>query len=193
MIQADGYENIDKQTKKKDRVFWISIGASVMVVALIGILVLALRSRNHDVTNRKVLILALDGAKASVLHQAMFNLSNAPNLKYLLANGVGSVCSDIKSPECVFTHSGNRYGSKPPITKDSYKSIYEWVTGPGWCSVLTGVDTPKHQVRGNEIVELLPFVKSSKDYPTIFMRAKAAGLRTAASGDYGFLSSSTLR
>jgi predicted AlkP superfamily pyrophosphatase or phosphodiesterase len=36
---------------------------------------------------------------------------------------------------------------------------------------------------------MLPFVETSKAFPTIFALAKSAGLKTAASGDYGFLSS----
>jgi hypothetical protein len=164
--------------------FTITAGVLALVVTLVA--VLFPREPNSGPMRGKALIIGLDGAKASVARTAMFNRGIAPNLRNLLASGVGLVCS---GDGCARTHDGNRFGSSPPTTSRNYSSPYQWVTGPGWCSVVTGVSNSKHLVRGNSVVEILPFAETSKRYPTIFTLAKRAGLRTAASGDYGFLSS----
>lgn len=148
------------------------------VIAAIWVLIFVLVSAvsgGEQLSPRAVLVLGLDGLSASV-----FTTADAANLRKLARDGVSAT---------VRTHNGNRFGSAPPTRVDDYQSPYEWVTGPGWCSVITGVDNSRHLVRDNTVAGIRPFAATSKLYPTMFASAQASGRRTAASGDYGFISS----
>eukprot|EP00696_Hemimastix_kukwesjijk_P004417 gnl/Hemi2/15456_TR5198_c0_g1_i1.p1 gnl/Hemi2/15456_TR5198_c0_g1~~gnl/Hemi2/15456_TR5198_c0_g1_i1.p1 ORF type:complete len:417 (-),score=125.77 gnl/Hemi2/15456_TR5198_c0_g1_i1:76-1242(-) len=138
---------------------------------------------------KRVLVLGLDGGKGPVVHEVMYGQGAAPNLLYLATvAGTSAMCPDPSAPDCAFAHDGNRFGSRPPAQESNYTSTYQWVTSPGWCSVVTGVDTYRHLVAGNDPWQQYYFTHTSKSYPTMFDYAKKANLTTAASGAPNFLS-----
>jgi hypothetical protein len=158
---------------------------------VLAVLLAVLSSIDAAKSVRKAIVFGVDGGKASVFYDVLYNLKNASNLLELMNTGIGAKCQAPTDPTCGTSHEGNRYGSRPPATKTAYTTQYEWVTSPGWASVVTGVDTPKHNVRGNGPLKQVTFVTTSQYYPTMFQYAKTAGLKTAASGAPAFLSGTT--
>ncbi len=127
---------------------------------------------------RRVLIIGLDGTTGNQFHQAVWQKNRAPHLKALLEKGKYTTCTSDTDPLCARAHRGHRWGSE-----------YVWKTGPGWASVITGVESVKHQVKDNGHDFFTVFSETSKTYPTLFKIARAHGLKTAAGGVGSFMTS----
>ena len=126
---------------------------------------------------RRALIIGLDGTRGDILEKAMFQLQIAPAFKLLCEKGTHAPCEFIGDHQCCKAHDG-------PVSGEGFT----WVTGPGWCSVITGVNNSKHLVKDNRLESQQVFAHTSKFYPTIFKLAKNANLKTAACGTPCFLS-----
>ncbi len=127
---------------------------------------------------RRVAIIGLDGTTGNQLHHRVWAQNLAPNLRNLMLTGKFTICESDQDNRCARTHSGHSSGLD-----------YFWLTGPGWASVLTGVDNLRHGVKDNDDKSLRAFSKSTKQFPSLFMRAKMNGLKTAAAGVGAFLTS----
>src|SRR5512139_576911 len=100
-------------------------------------------------TTRRALIVGIDGLRPDALEAA-----SAPRLHALL-------------PSCARTLRGETQHTHPTIS------------GPGWASVLTGVEPSRHGVVDNETVG-----GRSTAYPTFLARARSAGLSAALFGQW---------
>jgi hypothetical protein len=147
-------------------------------------LILTCASQFQVKGGRKALIIGADGTKGTLFYEALM-AGALPNFASIATAGKMAPCQSVTDPHCATAHMGHRFGSTFPGDFDD--SSFVWVTSPGWCSVTTGVQTYKHMVSGNHLDQQVIFVNTSQLYPTIFARAKAAGLRTAASGAPKFL------
>lgn len=126
----------------------------------------------------RALILGIDGARGDVLHDLVWKRAQAPALQALMSRGAWARCPDAGSRECARAHPGPRHA--PGST---------WVTAPGWASVLSGVDSPRHEVNDNTPASLGAWTRSAREFPSFLLRARQAGLATAAGGVGAFLSS----
>jgi predicted AlkP superfamily pyrophosphatase or phosphodiesterase len=133
---------------------------------------------------KKILIIGLDGTKGSVFDPMSANQTACPNFYSIRTSGKATYCDAVGSTACAHAHSGNRFGSQYP----SMNSTWEWVTSPGWATVVTGVDNFHHSVQNNDYTGQRPFFNTTKHFPTFFSQARAMGLQTAASGAPAFLS-----
>lgn len=97
----------------------------------------------------KVFVIGVDGLRPDALAAA-----NTPNLDALLGRGVLALDAH--------THSQG-------VT----------LSGPGWASVLTGVEVEDHGVESNDDLGSI-----SADWPSLLTRARAAGRTTVASFDW---------
>jgi len=137
-------------------------------------------------TKRRVLILGLDGATGNQLHYRALVENKMPAIKSLMQEGKYAPCIDEKHPKsgghkdprCARAHSGPRAGEG-----------FQWLTAPGWLSVLTGVDNKQHLVKDNEPINLMAYTQTRKKWPTFFTRARQKGLQTAAGGVACFMTS----
>lgn len=127
---------------------------------------------------RRALIIGLDGTTGNQFNYQVFSQNKAPNLKDMLLKGKFTICESDRDTRCARTHSGPRFNGD-----------YQWLTGPGWASVLTGVDNKRHGVKDNNDASLKAFTRSTRQYPSLFARAKKFGRKTAAAGVGAFLSS----
>lgn len=135
---------------------------------------------------RRVLIIGLDGTTGNQLHYRARVQNQMPAVKRLMDDGIFTPCIDEshpsygghKDPRCARAHSGPKAGAG-----------FKWMTGPGWLSVITGLDNIHHGVKANDPTELAAYLKVKDQYPTIFMRARKMGLQTAAGGVANFMTS----
>ena len=95
---------------------------------------------------KKALVIGIDGMRADALEVA-----ETPNLDGLIATGAWSL-------------SASTQRGAPTVS------------GPGWSSLLTGVDADKHLIHGNG-----GWDQFDRSYPTLLGRAHSLGLGTAAS------------
>lgn len=139
---------------------------------------------------KKALLVGLGGTRGDVLHDVVWLETAAPTVQRLMTDGAWAACASVEDPTCATAAAGNRHGSRPPTTRSAggYESPFRWEGAPGWASVVSGADTPQHGVRGDEAAAVAAYAASSAWYPSVFARAKAAGLATAASGTAPFLS-----
>ena len=128
--------------------------------------------------NKRVLILGLDGTTGNQFHQVVWKDNKAPVFRNLMSSGIFTYCETDHDPRCAKAHRGRRTGDG-----------YLWLTGPGWASVLTGLDNGHHKVKDNQHDSLKQFASSTKDFPTFMRVAKASGLKTAAAGVSAFITS----
>ncbi len=126
---------------------------------------------------RRALIIGLDGTAGQVLDRRVWRDKKAPALHEIMSTGKYTNCIHDQDDQCARAHSG------PLFDVDFY-----WKTGPGWTSVVTGVDSLRHGVKYNDDKSLRAFSESSKSFPSFFKRAKDAGLKTAAAGVGAFVS-----
>jgi predicted AlkP superfamily pyrophosphatase or phosphodiesterase len=98
-----------------------------------------------------VLILGIDGTRPDALEKA-----NTPALDSLRAKGAWTM---------------NASTQQKTLTK----------SGPGWASIITGVDADKHHVVDNDTLS-----KRNPEYPTLFRRAKQLGLSSAVAPSWAF-------
>jgi hypothetical protein len=158
-----------------------------LAVALLSAVACVMSQPAH--TSIKALVLGVDGGKAPYVVDTCVQSGKCPTIQQLMAQGCASVCSTPTDPTCARAHYGNRFGSLPPTSPQAYSSDYEWVTSPGWLSVLTGVQNYKHGVQGNDIGQQQRYSNQTRHtYWTMFRYARNVGLRTAASGAPNFLS-----
>jgi hypothetical protein len=136
----------------------------------------------------KVLVIALDGTRGDIFHDLLIN-GELPNFRRLLLkhHGKSSTCKDVYDTNCAHTHTGMRLqtsfstASVTPVQRYTVMSPYEWMTAPGWLSVLTGVNNDKHKVYGNDRdSELRYYNEIRHKYPTLLKIAKENGYVTAA-------------
>lgn len=135
---------------------------------------------------RRVLIVGIDGATGNQLHYQALIQNKMPSVKRLMQEGKFTPCINEdhpktgghKDPRCARAHSGVKSGSE-----------FQWLTGPGWLSVLTGLDNRHHGVKDNQPQNLEVYTETRKQWPTFMMRAKRNGLHTAAGGVANFLTS----
>lgn len=127
---------------------------------------------------RRALIIGLDGTTGNQLHYRVWKQNKAPFMRELMSQGQYTICENDHDTRCAKTHSGYRY-----------QRDFQWLTGPGWASVVTGADTHHHQIKDNDDESFRVFSSTSKNYPSLFKRAKDHGLKTAAAGVGAFLTS----
>jgi hypothetical protein len=127
---------------------------------------------------RRVLIIGLDGTTGNQFNSAVWHRNRAPNLRSLLEIGKFTPCVSETDPQCARTHRGHRWGSD-----------FTWKTGPGWASVLTGVESIRHQIKDNGHENFSVFQETTKAFPTIFKKARDQGLKVAAGGVGAFVTS----
>jgi hypothetical protein len=136
-------------------------------------------SDSDQPAHRRAIIIGLDGTAGAVFYDRVMKQKRAPNFEKLMETGVYAPCEDPKhDPKCARAQSGHRTGDK-----------YQWLTGPGWGSVLTGVDNTKTKLTDNEDNDLAVFASSSKEHPTIMMQMISHGMKTAAGGVANFMTS----
>lgn len=150
-----------------------------------SILVLLLTLTHAQASSqRRVLVVGWDGARGDVVHHVVWNTNTAPHLKKLMQDGAYAPCTDVNDTQCARAHSGKHHDEE----KQSQQG-FEWMTAPGWASVVTGADSFQHGVANNSRGSLKVFANSTADYPTFFMQAKKLGLKTAGAGVAAFLTS----
>jgi len=136
--------------------------------------------------HRRAIIIGLDGTTGSQFHYRTLVQHQAPNFEKIMADAKYTPCIAEKhpatggflDPRCARAHSGHRTGPE-----------FKWLTGPGWCSVLTGVNNNKHAVTDNTPASLSTFSTTSHDHPTIMKQLISNGLKTAAGGVSAFMTS----
>ena len=124
---------------------------------------------------RRVLVVALDGADGAAVHGALFGAFGGatymPRLRAALATataaGVQSAwryqpCEAAGDPRCATSSAAAAAG--------------------GAASALTGVASAKHNVTGDAPARQAAFAATGRWFPSLFARAGAAGMRSAASG-----------
>jgi hypothetical protein len=126
---------------------------------------------------RRALVIGLDGTTGPGLNYRALVQGKAPALAALMRGGKFTPCSNSRDTRCARAHSG-------PHTGEDFR----WVTGPGWCSVLTGVDNKKHGVKDNAYKNLSVFSQTSLKHPTFMKRLISKGMKTAAGGVATFMS-----
>ncbi|MEK6579316.1 MAG: alkaline phosphatase family protein [Bdellovibrionota bacterium] len=126
---------------------------------------------NPSTKRRRALVIGLDGTTGNQFYDATYLKNKARNLLELMLSGKYAACTQDTDPRCAKTHQGPRY-----------QSGYQWKTGPGWASVLTGAQNFHHLIKNNSHHDLKIFSTSSLSYPTFLKRAKDHGLKTAAGG-----------
>jgi hypothetical protein len=147
---------------------------------LAGLLLAGSAAAQEDCRPRhRALILGIDGARGDVLHDLVWRRAQAPALQALMSRGRWARCPDAGSREYARAHPGPRHAAGPT-----------WVTAPGWASVLSGVDSSRHGVDDNSAASLAAWTRSAPQFPSFLLRARQAGLATAAGGVGAFLSSS---
>jgi predicted AlkP superfamily pyrophosphatase or phosphodiesterase len=139
---------------------------------------------NSAEARKRLLVVGWDGARGDVVHHAAWVADRAPQLKKLMQSGVYAPCETPTDPRCARAHSG-RHGDEGKKSA----TTFEWMTAPGWASVLTGLDSVEHGVANNKSSSLKAFTESTFNHGTFFMRAKNLGLKTAAGGVAAFLTS----
>jgi hypothetical protein len=127
---------------------------------------------------RRALVIGIDGARGDVLDELVWERGGAPALRDLMARGAYARCPEARSPECARAHPGPRRVASA-----------RWVTAPGWAAALSGVDSLRHEVHDNSLASLARYEQTSRRFPSFLMRARGAGLVTAAGGVGAFLSS----
>ena len=135
---------------------------------------------------RRALILGIDGATGNQLHYRALIQNKMPSIRRLMMEGEYTPCIDERHPSygghkdfrCARAQSGFKTGPD-----------YRWLTGPGWLSVITGVDNDRHGVKDNDPRSLEVYSQRRDKWPTFFMRARRNGLHTAAGGVANFLTS----
>ena len=124
---------------------------------------------------RRVLVVTLDGADGAAVHGALFGAFGGatymPRLRAALetatAAGVQSAwryqpCEAAGDPRCATSSAAAAAG--------------------GAASALTGVASAKHNVTGDAPARQAAFAATGRWFPSLFARAGAAGMRSAASG-----------
>ncbi len=122
-------------------------------------------------------MIGLDGTRGDLFDRAL--ATGAPALRALAGAGRFAACPEPHAASCARAHAGPKLGDD-----------FQWVTGPGWASVLTGVGPAYHELRDNQPASLARFCETSRRHPSFLARARAAGLATAPGGTSAFLSSS---
>lgn len=126
----------------------------------------------------RALVIGIDGLKSTELHRSMYEKNMAPNIRDLTHSGVSALCPTADGLTCARAHDGFRY-----------RPGYKWATGPGWAAVITGLNTEKHQIKGNGHKRLTPFFQVTQRYPSMFKIVRDAHLTTAIGGVGAFLTS----
>ncbi len=126
----------------------------------------------------RALVIGLDGTRGDLLERAIADAAIAPALRRLARAGRFAACPEPAASSCARAHAGPAAGAG-----------FQWVTGTGWASVLTGVGNARHGLRDNEPGSLAVFCESSRVHPSFLALARAAGLATAAGGTAAFVSS----
>lgn len=125
----------------------------------------------------RAMILGIDGLRGDALHEVLVN-GKAPAIQMLITHGRYAKCPRADAPSCAHAHSGN-----------DYHRDFVWKTGPGWGSVISGLDANRHQIKNIGHDAMKVFANVTQTYPTIFNFLKRNGLRTAAAGVGAFLTS----
>ena len=133
---------------------------------------------SSQMLRRRVLILGLDGTTGNQFHQVVWTDNKAPALRNLLSAGIFTHCTHDRDQRCARTHGGHKSGDE-----------YFWLTGPGWASVLTGLNNFRHKVKDNEHESLKAFALTTREFPTFMSTARIHGLKTAAAGVSAFITS----
>ncbi len=133
---------------------------------------------NQINSNKRVLILGLDGTTGNQFHKVVWNDDKAPTMRKLMTDGIFTNCVTDTDRRCAKAHRGRRAGDG-----------YLWLTGPGWASVLTGLDNSNHRIKDNQHRSLREFTEITKKFPTFLGQARAVGLKTAAAGVSSFITS----
>ena len=128
---------------------------------------------------RRALIIGLDGTTGAQLQEQTLN-GGAPAIRQLMKDGKFASCADAEDPHCARAHSGPKAGDG-----------FRWLTGPGWASVLTGVDNSKTLLKNNDPKSLEIFAQTSREYPTFLMRLRhELNYKVSAGGVGAFMTSS---
>ena len=146
------------------------------LISIFCLLALLLSFATAQAGHRRVLIIGLDGTTGSQFHYQTLVQKQAPVFADLMNTGKFTPCLSPMDPKCARAQSGYRTG------KD-----FRWLTGPGWCSVETGVDNTKHQIKDNSDDALSVFATTSKIHPTIQKVLISKGMKTAAGGVAAFM------
>lgn len=143
------------------------------------LLVVAVASTGHaSIRTHRALVLGIDGLRGDALHRVIEQGRAAINIQNLIIKGEYAACPDTKKSTCAKAHEGN-----------DFKSDFVWKTGPGWGSVISGLDARRHNIKNIGHKDMKAFTETTKTYPTIFKLLKTNGLRTAALGVGAFLTS----
>ncbi len=125
---------------------------------------------------RHALVIGIDGARGDVLHALALERETLPAIRALMEHGSHAPCPDAHDPGCARAHPG-----------PAAPGAAIWVTAPGWASVLSGVVPARHGVASNAHESLAKY--ATREHPSFLLRARRAGLRTAAGGVGAFLTS----
>ncbi len=129
----------------------------------------------HSARLDRALILGIDGLRADAL-DLVISLGKAPHIASLGAQGTKAYCPSLAAASCAKAHRAY-----------DFDSSFSWETGPGWASVILGLDADRHGVKTNDHHDLKVFATTTKEYPSIFKILKDQGLKTAAAGLSSFL------
>lgn len=139
------------------------------------IVLLLLSSGAQGARVPRALILGIDGLRGDAL-QKLLEQARVPQIKLLTRRGQYAKCPSVGAVTCAKAHSG-----------PAYNSDFVWNTGPGWGSVISGLNANHHNIKDNGHRYLRTFTETTKTYPTIFKFLKQHGYRTAAAGVGSFL------
>ena len=156
-----------------------AMNMSTLFVTLISFLVLAPMTEAKETRTRHAILIGVDGTTGQAMHSLTWQSDRAPNLKRLMSQGQFASCLSAKDANCARAHQGPRTNSE-----------LRWKTGPGWASVLTGLDSIHHRVGNNPKEKLLAFAESTRANPTFLKQLHDLGMPVAASGVSAFMTSS---
>lgn len=155
---------------KPPTIYRTCIPIAVVAICLIILIVVALTSAHGHVAGGKTpqaLVFIVEGVKATTMNAAMAS-NKMTNIQHLAEEGgIVASCPSSLAPTCARTQSGPRvspYGA--------------WSRLPGLASILTGVDSPKHNVYNDSSIQT--FAQSS--IPSFLKLAKARQVKIAMIG-----------
>lgn len=152
---------------------------NIIITLTLAISANACHAKPEQAVRYRALVIGIDGMKGNAFYQhVMSKPTPTPNLFDIASHGQYSQCTSITDKHCARTHLGPRFAAD-----------YSWETSSGWATVITGVNTNKHLVKGNGYDSQAIFFNITQSYPSFLKQLKDRGFHTAIAGVGCFISS----
>ena len=157
---------------------WVTPVIAGVVTLLSLIVIVAQAGGTVSQSSPRVVLFVIEGFKATVFEETITHGIRGPNMQALCQQGSYAACLGTSDTRCCRAQTGPKNGPQ-----------FSWSAAPGIASILTGVDSPKHQVTNTSFAAMSNFADSSQRYPSIASIATKAGIKVAAFGGSSLLTS----